>query len=89
MPDNARFSNDSAESAKNNADVSGTTTGSSDAGISSIQGPKANNDLATIHPIGKTPETLPNPETEPVTIKNPEGAPLAPPEEWRPGGPEG
>ena len=58
-------------------------------------------DLITIHPHSN-PETLPSPEVEPITIKNPEGqgedgegededeeGKITTPEGFHPGGPEG
>ena len=44
--------------------------------------------LITVRPNLK-PETLPNPEVDGTTIRDPEGGHPKPPEGWRPGGPEG
>jgi len=60
--------------------------------IQSIQGdaPVDDNDqtkLATVHPIGKTDETLGNVETEGTTIRLDSEGPKPPPG-WRPGGAE-
>ena len=51
--------------------------------------PQPDNDWITIHPGIESPEVLPNPEIEPVSIPDPEGKKPEPPEGWHPGGPEG
>lgn len=79
-------------------------------GINSMQGlteqpeqpdtPDQGDDLLTVHPR-KNLETLPSPEIEPITIKNPEDqkedsegeeeeteGKITMPKGWRPGGPE-
>jgi hypothetical protein len=61
---------------------------------------QSDDDLITIHPR-KNLETLPSPEVEPLTVRNPEGTKedletegegtegsMKGPEGWRPGGPE-
>jgi hypothetical protein len=82
-------------------DISHGATGEklSPQGIAAMQGnidaqgdkvpeqPDNADEQVTIHPH-KNPETLPSPEVEPVTIKNPEGGKPRPPEGWHPGGPE-
>jgi hypothetical protein len=69
-------------------------------GVSRVQGspekvehktpaqPDDPDDFITVHPR-KNLETLPSPEVEPITVKNPEGGKPEPPEGWHPGGPEG
>jgi len=49
--------------------------------------PGSDDDLITIHPH-QNPETLPSPEVQPTTIRNPEEGKPKPPKGWRPGGVE-